>query len=292
MWDFPAEWTVVERSESAWPRVTNSDNSWPCFFKTNKKCAWPLKWEESAAILREEETQRGKEREIRKKVVREKRQIEKEAKKQDGSSSCLSVILQNQLPSSSFFFLFLLDAKWLKLFSILPLLVFFPFWISSQNSFSSLLFSPGLWASSYPPSFPPSEMELHPLSGDTEERGVDQEAALSRMWPPRPCEAWNLPHWAKEPVLKVLNWMGVGKVTSQRSSTRPARSSLQLCPSEDFLRNKEEDMHSFCFIKGIPPNMFKPYSIDHTHHVVCLFFLSSHMSLQTFPSLWWYKKYL
>lgn len=117
---------------------------------------------------------------------------------------------------TSFFILLFLDAisEMVEIiYNISFFFLYLYFFVLYQFSelcewFFSLLFSPGLWASSYPPSFPPSKMELHPLSRDTGERGVDQEAALSQMWPPHPCEAWNLSHWAKEPVLKILNWNG------------------------------------------------------------------------------------
>lgn len=137
---------------------------------------------------------------------------------------------------------------------------YFYFPINSQDHMtdsplSSFLF-PGLWASYvHPPSFPPSKMELHPLSGDTGERGVDQEAALSRMWPPRPWGLKPAPIEPNSPVLKVVNWeWGLGRL---RASDQAPDLLTPTLVSQDFQTNKDTHMHKHCFIQRSSTRTFQ-----------------------------------
>lgn len=107
----------------------------PAFSRQTKNVAWPPKVGGVCCHFKRGRDREGKrERDKEEGTVREKRQVEKKAKKQDGSSSCLSAILQNQLPSSSSL-CFLLDAKWLKWFAISSTCIF-----SVLYQFSELFF--------------------------------------------------------------------------------------------------------------------------------------------------------
>jgi len=115
-------------------------------------------------------------------------------------------------------------------------------------------------------------MELHPLSRDTGERGVDQEAALSRMWPPRPWGLKPAPIEPNGPALKVVNWGG-GWEGYEPAIKRQICSLQHLC-LKTFWRTKTKTC--IALSKGIPIWLLK---LTWTHyvwtiqqmHIMCLF---------------------
>lgn len=245
---FSDEWTVVERGESVDLGSPTLTIPALLFQHKQQKCAWPPKVGGVCCHFKRgrDERERGKER--RRKIQWERKATKREGfKEQDDPSSGFTCRIF-KLPSSLSSFPSYSAIVW---FLFLFLLLFFS---CSVSILRTIWLIPPLFSVSRsvrfrcPPSFLPS-LQNGIASFVQRHRGTGcwPRGSLKPNVTPAPVRPETCPHWAREPCSQSseLEW-GLGRLRASDQAPDPLTPTLV---SQDFLTNKDKNMHMHRFIK-------------------------------------------